>query len=132
MCFTQRIAGWRASATAGPVIADAVAASVAVALAFGPVVLQTYPGGCARQGPLWTPGRSQPACGPAQSRERISKPSVQLVKFLAAGRTEVAKQIESAIIRHVTELDESLGWFYVRVQDRPSYAFCAGHHRRGR
>jgi hypothetical protein len=85
-----------------------------------------------KAGAVVDPGRSQPACGPAQSRERITKPSVQLFKFLAAGRTEVAKQIESAIIRHVTELDESLGWLYVRVQDRPSYAFCAGHHRRGR
>ena len=72
-------------------IADAVAASAAVPLAFAPIVLQTYPGGCAAQLPDWIErARHNPDAQPllrsfAEAIARYHDGSMKYVKLLDGG-----------------------------------------------
>jgi NTE family protein len=72
-------------------IAEAVAASAAVPLAFAPIVLQTFPGGCATQLPAWIERarrdpNAQPLLGAfAQAIGRYHDGSMRFVKLLDGG-----------------------------------------------
>lgn len=72
-------------------IADAVAASAAVPLAFAPIVLETYPGGCATRLPDWIErARNDPKAQPllrsfAQAYARYHDGSMRYVKLLDGG-----------------------------------------------
>jgi NTE family protein len=72
-------------------IADAVAASAAVPLAFAPIVLETYPGGCATSEPEWiVRARRNPDAQPllrsfAQAIARYHDGSMKYVKLLDGG-----------------------------------------------
>lgn len=72
-------------------IADAVAASAAVPLAFAPIVLETYPGGCETRLPNWIErARSDPNTQPllrsfAQAYARYHDGSMRYVKLLDGG-----------------------------------------------
>jgi NTE family protein len=72
-------------------IADAVAASAAVPLAFAPIVLETYPGGCATRLPDWIErARHNPDAQPllrsfAEATARYHDGSMKYVKLLDGG-----------------------------------------------
>jgi NTE family protein len=72
-------------------IADAVAASAAVPLAFAPIVLQTYPGGCSTRLPDWIErARHNPDAQPllrsfAEAVARYHDGSMKYVKLLDGG-----------------------------------------------
>lgn len=72
-------------------IAEAVAASAAVPLAFAPIVLETYPGGCATQLPAWIErARRDPDAQPllrsfADANARYHDGSMRYVKLLDGG-----------------------------------------------
>ncbi|WP_082078584.1 patatin-like phospholipase family protein [Bradyrhizobium sp. LTSP849] len=72
-------------------IAEAVAASAAVPLAFAPIVLETYPGGCATQLPDWIErARRDPNAQPllrsfAEANARYHDGSMRYVKLLDGG-----------------------------------------------
>ncbi|MBA2397208.1 MAG: patatin-like phospholipase family protein [Bradyrhizobium sp.] len=72
-------------------IAEAVAASAAVPLAFAPIVLETYPGGCAAQLPAWLErARRDPDGQPllksfAEANARYRDGSMRYVKLLDGG-----------------------------------------------
>jgi NTE family protein len=72
-------------------IADAVAASAAVPLVFAPIVLETYPGGCAARLPDWVErARHNPEAQPllrayAQAIARYHDGSMKYVKLLDGG-----------------------------------------------
>jgi NTE family protein len=72
-------------------IADAVAASAAVPLAFAPIVLETYPGGCATRLPDWIESaRRNPDAQPlirsfAEATARYHDGSMKYVKLLDGG-----------------------------------------------
>ena len=72
-------------------IADAVAASAAVPLAFAPIVLETYPGGCATRLPDWIErARRNPDAQPllrsfAEATARYHDGSMKYVKLLDGG-----------------------------------------------
>jgi NTE family protein len=72
-------------------IADAVAASAAVPLAFAPIVLETYPGGCASRLPDWIErARHNPDAQPllrsfAEATARYHDGSMKYVKLLDGG-----------------------------------------------
>jgi NTE family protein len=72
-------------------IADAVAASAAVPLAFAPIVLETYPGGCASRLPDWIErARRNPDAQPllrsfAEATARYHDGSMKYVKLLDGG-----------------------------------------------
>jgi len=72
-------------------IADAVAASAAVPLAFAPVVLETFPGGCATRLPDWIErARHNPDAPPllrafAEATARYHDGSMKYVKLLDGG-----------------------------------------------
>jgi len=72
-------------------VAEAVAASAAVPLAFAPIVLETYPGGCAAQMPAWIErARRDPNAQPmlksfAEANARYRDGSMRYVKLLDGG-----------------------------------------------
>jgi len=72
-------------------IAEAVAASAAVPLAFAPIVLETYPGGCAAALPPWLERvRKDPNAQPllrsfAEAQARYRDGSMRYVKLLDGG-----------------------------------------------
>ncbi|MGH6712883.1 MAG: patatin-like phospholipase family protein [Bradyrhizobium sp.] len=72
-------------------VAEAVAASAAVPLAFAPIVLETYPGGCATQMPAWLERvRHDPTAQPllksfAEANARYRDGSMRYVKLLDGG-----------------------------------------------
>jgi NTE family protein len=72
-------------------VAEAVAASAAVPLAFAPIVLETYPGGCAAPSPAWLErARSDPNAQPllksfAEANARYRDGSMRYVKLLDGG-----------------------------------------------
>ncbi|MGY4419363.1 putative acylesterase/phospholipase RssA [Bradyrhizobium sp. JR6.1] len=72
-------------------VAEAVAASAAVPLAFAPIVLQTYPGGCAAPLPSWLDRvRNDPNAQPllrsyAEAQARYRGGSMRYVKLLDGG-----------------------------------------------
>ena len=72
-------------------ISQAVAASAAVPLAFAPIVLETYPGGCATQLPPWIEqARHDPNAQPllrsfAEATARYHDGSMRYVKLLDGG-----------------------------------------------
>ena len=72
-------------------IADAVAASAAVPLAFAPIVLETFPGGCATRMPDWIErARHNPDAQPllrsfAEATARYHDGSMKYVKLLDGG-----------------------------------------------
>ncbi|QOZ38049.1 patatin-like phospholipase family protein [Bradyrhizobium sp. CCBAU 53421] len=72
-------------------VAEAVAASAAVPLAFAPIVLQTYPGGCAAPLPAWLDRvRNDPNAQPllrsyAEAQARYRDGSMRYVKLLDGG-----------------------------------------------
>ena len=72
-------------------VAEAVAASAAVPLAFAPIVLETYPGGCATQLPAWLErARRDPDTQPllrsfAEATARYHDGSMRYVKLLDGG-----------------------------------------------
>jgi NTE family protein len=72
-------------------IADAVAASAAVPLAFAPIVLETFPGGCASRLPDWIErARRNPDAQPllrsfAEATARYHDGSMKYVKLLDGG-----------------------------------------------
>jgi NTE family protein len=72
-------------------IAEAVAASAAVPLAFAPIVLETYPGGCSTQMPAWLErARQDPKAQPllrsfADANMRYRDGSMRYVKLLDGG-----------------------------------------------
>ncbi|HZE46125.1 MAG TPA: patatin-like phospholipase family protein, partial [Xanthobacteraceae bacterium] len=72
-------------------IAEAVAASAAVPLAFAPIVLETYPGGCAAALPPWLEWvRKDPNAQPllrsfAEAQARYRDGSMRYVKLLDGG-----------------------------------------------
>jgi NTE family protein len=72
-------------------VAEAVAASAAVPLAFAPIVLETYPGGCATQLPVWLErARRDPDAQPllksyAEAHARYRDGSMRYVKLLDGG-----------------------------------------------
>ncbi len=72
-------------------IADAVAASAAVPLAFAPIVLETFPGGCATRLPDWIErARHNPDAQPllrsfAEATARYHDGSMKYVKLLDGG-----------------------------------------------
>lgn len=72
-------------------VAEAVAASAAVPLAFAPIVLETYPGGCAAPLPAWLErARSDPNGQPllksyAEAHARYRDGSMRYVKLLDGG-----------------------------------------------
>jgi NTE family protein len=72
-------------------IADAVAASAAVPLAFAPIVLETFPGGCSTRLPDWIErARHNPEAQPllrsfAQATARYHDGSMKYVKLLDGG-----------------------------------------------
>jgi NTE family protein len=72
-------------------IADAVAASAAVPLAFAPIVLETYPGGCAAREPEWIErARRNPDAQPllrsfAEAIAKYHDGSMKYVKLLDGG-----------------------------------------------
>jgi len=72
-------------------VAEAVAASAAVPLAFAPIVLETYPGGCATQLPAWIErARRDPNAQPllrsfAEATARYHDGSMRYVKLLDGG-----------------------------------------------
>lgn len=72
-------------------VAEAVAASAAVPLAFAPIVLQTYPGGCAAPLPSWLDRvRNDPNAQPllrsyAEAQARYRDGSMRYVKLLDGG-----------------------------------------------
>jgi NTE family protein len=72
-------------------IAEAVAASAAVPLAFAPIVLETYPGGCAAPLPPWLDRvRNDPNAQPllrsfAEAQARYRDGSMRYVKLLDGG-----------------------------------------------
>jgi len=72
-------------------IAEAVAASAAVPLAFAPIVLETFPGGCATQLPPWIErARRDPDAQPllrafAEANARYHDGSMRFVKLLDGG-----------------------------------------------
>lgn len=72
-------------------IAEAVSASAAVPLAFAPIVLETYPGGCAAPLPAWLErARSDPDAQPllksfAEANARYRDGSMRYVKLLDGG-----------------------------------------------
>ena len=72
-------------------IAEAVSASAAVPLAFAPIVLETFPGGCATQLPPWIErARRDPDAQPllrafAEANARYHDGSMRFVKLLDGG-----------------------------------------------
>jgi predicted acylesterase/phospholipase RssA len=72
-------------------VAEAVAASAAVPLAFAPIVLETYPGGCAAPLPAWLErARRNPVAQPllksfAEANARYRDGSMRYVKLLDGG-----------------------------------------------
>ena len=72
-------------------VAEAVAASAAVPLAFAPIVLETFPGGCATQLPAWIErARRDPNAQPllrsfAEAIARYHDGSMRFVKLLDGG-----------------------------------------------
>ena len=72
-------------------LSEAVAASAAVPLAFAPIVLQTYPGGCGTQLPPWIErARRDPNAQPllksfAEATARYHDGSMKFVKLLDGG-----------------------------------------------
>jgi NTE family protein len=72
-------------------VAEAVAASAAVPLAFAPIVLETYPGGCAAPLPAWLErARHDPNAQPllksfAEANARYRDGSMRYVKLLDGG-----------------------------------------------
>ena len=72
-------------------VAEAVAASAAVPLAFAPIVLETYPGGCAAPLPAWVErARRNPDAQPllksfAEANARYRDGSMRYVKLLDGG-----------------------------------------------
>jgi NTE family protein len=72
-------------------VAEAVAASAAVPFAFAPIVLETYPGGCATQLPAWLErARHDPDAQPllrsfAEANARYHDGSMRYVKLLDGG-----------------------------------------------
>ena len=72
-------------------IAEAVAASAAVPLAFAPIVLETYPRGCAAKMPAWLErARRDPNAQPllrsfAEANQRYRDGSMRYVKLLDGG-----------------------------------------------
>ncbi|MGY4224591.1 NTE family protein [Bradyrhizobium sp. USDA 4503] len=72
-------------------VAEAVAASAAVPLAFAPIVLQTYPGGCAAPLPAWLERvRNDPNAQPllrayAEAQAHYRDGSMRYVKLLDGG-----------------------------------------------
>jgi NTE family protein len=72
-------------------VADAVAASAAVPLAFAPIVLETFPGGCSTRLPEWIErARHNPDAQPllrsfAQATARYHDGSMKYVKLLDGG-----------------------------------------------
>jgi NTE family protein len=72
-------------------VAEAVAASAAVPLAFAPIVLETYPGGCAAPLPAWLErARRNPDAQPllrsfAEANARYRDGSMRYVKLLDGG-----------------------------------------------
>ena len=72
-------------------VAEAVAASAAVPLAFAPIVLETFPGGCATQLPAWIErARRDPNAQPllrsfAEATARYHDGSMRYVKLLDGG-----------------------------------------------
>ena len=72
-------------------ISEAVAASAAVPLAFAPIVLETYPGGCRAQLPAWIErARRDPNAQPllksfAEANARYHDGSMKYVKLLDGG-----------------------------------------------
>jgi predicted acylesterase/phospholipase RssA len=72
-------------------VAEAVAASAAVPLAFAPIVLETYPGGCAAPLPAWLErARRDPDAQPllrsfAEANARYRDGSMRYVKLLDGG-----------------------------------------------
>ena len=72
-------------------VAEAVAASAAVPLAFAPIVLETFPGGCAKQlPPLLERARHDPQAQPllrsfAEANARYRDGSMRFVKLLDGG-----------------------------------------------
>jgi NTE family protein len=72
-------------------VAEAVAASAAVPLAFAPIVLETYPGGCAAPMPPWLDRiRNDPNAQPllrsfAEAQARYRDGSMRYVKLLDGG-----------------------------------------------
>jgi NTE family protein len=72
-------------------VAEAVAASAAVPLAFAPIVLETYPGGCATPLPPWLErARTDPNAQPllksfAEANARYRDGSMRFVKLLDGG-----------------------------------------------
>ncbi|MBR0796189.1 patatin-like phospholipase family protein [Bradyrhizobium jicamae] len=72
-------------------VAEAVAASAAVPLAFAPIVLETYPGGCAAPLPRWLDQvRKDPNAQPllrsyAEAQARYRDGSMKYVKLLDGG-----------------------------------------------
>src|SRR5579859_2465241 len=72
-------------------VADAVAASAAVPLAFAPIVLETYPGGCNAPMPAWLErARRNPDAQPllrsfAEANARYHDGSMKYVKLLDGG-----------------------------------------------
>jgi NTE family protein len=72
-------------------VAEAVAASAAVPLAFAPIVLETYPGGCAAPLPAWLErARNDPNGQPllksfAEANARYRDGSMRYVKLLDGG-----------------------------------------------
>ncbi len=72
-------------------LADAVAASAAVPVAFAPIVLETYPGGCGARLPAWVDkARNNPDVQPllrsyAQALGRYHDGSMKYVKLLDGG-----------------------------------------------
>ena len=72
-------------------VAEAVAASAAVPLAFAPIVLETYPGGCAAPLPAWLErARRDPNAQPllrsfAEANARYRDGSMRYVKLLDGG-----------------------------------------------
>jgi NTE family protein len=72
-------------------VSEAVAASAAVPLAFAPIVLETYPGGCATQLPAWLErARHDPDAQPllrsfAEANARYRDGSMRYVKLLDGG-----------------------------------------------
>lgn len=72
-------------------VSEAVAASAAVPLAFAPIVLETYPGGCATRLPAWLErARRDPNAQPllrsfAEANARYRDGSMRYVKLLDGG-----------------------------------------------
>lgn len=72
-------------------VSEAVAASAAVPLAFAPIVLETYPGGCRTQLPAWIErARRDPDAQPllksfAEANARYHDGSMKFVKLLDGG-----------------------------------------------